>query len=52
MLRWICGGTKLARIGIGREIKLGYWEKYQQKVVQESRLKWYGQTMRREEEYV
>ena len=51
MLRWMSGVTKLDRIRNGRirgTTKVG--EK--SKKVQESRLKWYGYVLRREDEYV
>ena len=51
MLRWMSGVTKLDRIGNERirgTTKVGEISKK----VQESRLKWYGHVLRREEEYV
>ena len=51
MLRWISGVTKLYRIRNERirgTTKVGEISKK----VQESRLKWYGHVLRREDEYV
>ena len=51
MLRWMSGVTKLARIRNDRirgMTKVGEIAKK----VQESRLKWYGHVLRREDEYV
>ena len=51
MLRWMCGVTKLDKIRNERirgTTKVGEITKK----VQESRLKWYGHVMRREEHYV
>ena len=51
MLRWVSGVTKLDRIRnerISGTTKVGEISKKEQ----ESRLKWYGQILRREEEYV
>ena len=51
MLRWMSGVTKLDRIRNERirgTTKVGEISKK----VQESRLKWYGQVLRREDEYV
>ena len=51
MLRWMSGVTKLDRIKNERSrrtTKVGELSKK----VQESRLKWYGHVLRREEEYV
>ena len=51
MLRWMSGGTKLDRIRNERirgTTKVGEISKK----VQESRLKWYGHVVRREDEYV
>ena len=51
MLRWMCGVTKLDRIRNERirgTTKVGEISKK----VQESRLKWYGHVLRREDEYV
>ena len=51
MLRWMSGFTKLDRIRNERIIgttKVGEISKK----VQESRLKWYGHVLRREDEYV
>ena len=51
MLRWMSGVTKLDRIRnerIRRTTKVGEISKK----VQESRLKWYGHVLRREDEYV
>ena len=51
MLRWMSGVTRLDRIrnnGIRGTTKLGEISKK----VQESRLKWYGHVLRREDEYV
>ena len=51
MLRWMSGVTKLDRIRNERNrgtTKVGEISKK----VQESRLKWYGHVLRREEEYV
>ena len=51
MLRWMSGVTKLDRIMIERirgTTKVGEISKK----VQESRLKWYGHVLRREDEYV
>ena len=51
MLRWMCGVTKLDKIRNERirgTTKVGEITKN----VQERRLKWYGQVMRREEHYV
>ena len=51
MLRWMCGVTKLDKIRNERirgTTKVGGITKK----VQERRLKWYGQVMRREEHYV
>ena len=52
MLRWMNGVTKLDRIRNERirgTTKVG---EEMSKKVQESRLKWYGHVLRREEEYV
>ena len=46
MLRWMSGTTKLDRIRNERIIEVGEISKK----VQESRLKWYGHVLRREEE--
>ena len=46
MLRWMCGVTKLDRISIKGTANVGEISKK----VQESRLKWYGNVLRREEE--
>ena len=51
MLRWMSAVTKLDRIGNKRNrgtTKAGEISKK----VQESRLKWYGHVLRREDEYV
>ena len=51
MLRWMSGVTKLDRIRneiIRGTMKVGEISKK----VQESRLKWYGHVLRREDEYV
>ena len=51
MLRWMCGVTKLDRIrneSIRGTTKVGEISKK----VQQSRLKWYGHVLRREDEYV
>ena len=51
MLRWMCGVTKLDRIRNERirgATKVGETSKR----VQESRLKWNGHVLRREDEYV
>ena len=51
MLRWMSGVTKLDRIRnerIGGTTKMGEMSKK----VQESRLKWYGHVLRRDDEYV
>ena len=51
MLRWMSGVTKLYRIRneiIRGTMKVGEISKK----VQESRLKWYGHVLRREDEYV
>ena len=51
MLRWMSGVTKMARIRNERirgKTKVGEISKK----VQESRLKWYGHVLRREDEYV
>ena len=51
MLRWISGVTKLDRI---RNVRIRGTTKVGEisRKVQESRLKWYGHVLRREEEYV
>lgn len=51
MLRWMCGATKIDKIRNERirgKTKVGEISKK----VQESRLRWYGHVMRREEDYV
>ena len=50
MLRWMSGVTKLDRIGNERIRGTTKVEDISKKV-QESRLKWYGHVLRREEEY-
>ena len=49
MLRWMCGATKLDEINNERIRGTTKVEEISNKV-QESRLKWYGHVLRREEE--